>query len=100
MTSASLDHENRKRSMLIPFIFPAFAAREVMLAGDFNNWDPNASPMRKGPDGVWHLNVLLEPGRHEYRFVVDGTWQDDPYAQQKTTNNMGGDNCVKYVDAC
>jgi 1,4-alpha-glucan branching enzyme len=39
-----------KQSMLIPFIFPAPAAREVMLAGNFNNGDPKASPMRKGPD--------------------------------------------------
>jgi 1,4-alpha-glucan branching enzyme len=77
MKTALLNHDDRKHGLLIPFIFPAFTAREVMLAGDFNNWDPKASPMRKGPDGVWHLNVLLEPGRHEYRFVADGavrTW--------------------------
>ena len=98
MKTASLNHEDRKQSFLIPFIFPAFAAREVMLAGDFNSWDPRVLPMRKGPDGVWHVSVLLEPGPHEYRFVADGAWQDDPYAQQRTPNNRGGENCVKYVD--
>ena len=93
----ALLNDNERRQCLIPFAFPAPAAREVTLAGDFNNWDPKASPMRKGPDGVWHLNVQLEPGRHEYRFVADGAWQDDPYAQQRTANNVGGENCVKSV---
>jgi len=53
--------------------------------------------MRKGADGVWRLNVPLKPGRHEYRFVVDGEWQDDPAAEYRTTNAMGGENCVKTV---
>src|SRR5207249_2357426 len=49
------------------FAFPDPAARQVSLAGDFNNWDTKAGPMHKGPDGVWHLSVALKPGRHEYR---------------------------------
>jgi hypothetical protein len=46
---------------------------------------------------VWHLNVGLKPGRHEYRFIADGVWRDDPNAQQKTANALGGENCVKIV---
>ena len=49
----------------IPFALPGPAARQVSLAGDFNNWDPKAMPMRKGADGVWHLKVALKPGRHD-----------------------------------
>jgi 1,4-alpha-glucan branching enzyme len=80
-----------------PFAFPAPAARQVSLAGDFNNWDPKALPMRKGVDGVWYVSVALKPGRHEYRFIADGIWQDDPAAQQRTANTMGSENCVKTV---
>jgi 1,4-alpha-glucan branching enzyme len=98
MKTAPVSPHDRKQTFLIPFIYPAPAAREVMLVGDFNNWDPKTSPKRKGPEGVWHLNVQLEPGRHEYRFVADGVWQDDPYAQQRTPDKMGGENCVKQVD--
>ena len=54
-------------------------------------------PMYKGSNGVWYLTVSLPPGRHEYRFVADGTWKDDPTAQQKITNAMGSENCVKTV---
>ena len=81
----------------VSFAFTAPAARQVSLAGDFNNWDPKTMPMHKGADGVWHLSVALKPGRHEYRFVADGVWQDDPAAQQRTANALGSQNCVKTV---
>lgn len=79
------------------FAFPAPTAQQVSLAGDFNHWDPNAMPMHKGSDGVWHLNVSLKPGRHEYRFIADGVWQDDPAARQKIANVLGTENCVRTV---
>ena len=79
------------------FAFEAPAARQVCLAGDFNRWDPKANPMHKGPDGRWHLGVALESGRYEYRFVADEIWCDDPAAELKTANVMGGQNCVRIV---
>jgi 1,4-alpha-glucan branching enzyme len=82
-----------------PFSFEAPKARQVSLAGDFNNWDPETMPMYKGSNGVWYLTVSLRPGLHEYRFVADGIWKDDPTAQQKISNSMGTENCVKTVSA-
>jgi 1,4-alpha-glucan branching enzyme len=79
------------------FAFPAPTARQVSLAGDFNNWDPKAGPMQKGSDGVWYLSVSLKPGRYEYRFVADKVWCDDPAAQQKAANTLGTENCVRIV---
>jgi 1,4-alpha-glucan branching enzyme len=79
------------------FAFPAPGAREVSLAGGFNDWNSKSIPMRRGHDGVWRRNVPLKPGRHEYRFVADGVWQDDPAAEQRTANAMGSENCVKIV---
>ena len=55
--------------------------------------------MYKSSNGIWYLNVSLTPGRHEYRFIADGVWQDDPTAQQKIANAMGSENCVKTVSA-
>lgn len=84
-------------SSLTEFDFEAPAARQVSLAGDFNNWDANALPLQKGPDGFWRVSVPLKPGRYEYRFYVDGVWQDDPFAQQRVANPLGSQNCVKIV---
>ena len=89
----SLTNVNRKTQ----FAFAAPTARSVSLAGDFNNWDPKAGPMHKGPDGVWHLSVALKPGRHEYRFFADDVWCDDPAAKQKSANSLGTENCVRFV---
>jgi 1,4-alpha-glucan branching enzyme len=94
-----LSNDKGTQQHTIPFTFPAPGARKVSLAGDFNNWDPEAMPMYKGTDGVWYLSVSLNPGRHEYRFVADGVWQDDPAAQQRTANTMGTENCVRTVAA-
>ena len=96
MNTSLLNIKSSKPSS-IQFAFPAPEARQVSLAGDFNNWDSKATPMHKGTDGVWHVGVTLKAGRHEYRFVADGVWQDDPAAQQRTTNALGTQNCVKTV---
>jgi 1,4-alpha-glucan branching enzyme len=79
------------------FALQAPAARQVSLAGDFNDWDPKAALMHKGPDGVWHLSVALKPGRYEYRFFADAVWCDDPAAPQRVANSMGTQNCVRIV---
>ena len=81
--TTELSNDRNGRHITIPFVFPAPAARRVSLAGDFNNWDPEDMPMYKGSDGVWYLTVSLPPGRHEYRFVADGVWQDNPAVRIK-----------------
>jgi 1,4-alpha-glucan branching enzyme len=81
------------------FTFRAPTTRQVSLAGDFNNWDTQAAPMHKSPDGIWRLGVPLGPGRYEYRFYADGVWQDDPSAQQRAANPLGTENCVRIVGA-
>jgi putative ABC transport system permease protein len=50
---------------------------EVSLAGDFNGWNPNLQPMTKEGD-EWVANLILTPGRHVYKFVVNGQWLTDP----------------------
>lgn len=89
--------DTKIQSPLIQFSYPDPRAQRVCLAGDFNNWDQKSMPMRKGSDGIWRTSVPLKPGRHEYRFLADGVWQNDPAAQQKTANIMGSENCVRIV---
>lgn len=52
-------------------------AEEVYLAGDFNGWNPTSIPCTK-QDGKWIAKVFLESGKHEYKFIIDGTWTTDP----------------------
>ena len=85
------------RTNIVRFDFQAPDAQIVSLAGDFNGWDVNALLMKKDKKGNWKANVNLEPGRYEYRFYADGTWQDDPNAQERVDNSFGGQNSVRIV---
>lgn len=49
-------------------------AQVVFLAGTFNQWNPDATPMAKDPEGDWSAAVDLKPGRYKFKFVVDGAW--------------------------
>lgn len=72
------------------------SAREVSLVGDFNGWDAEATPMVREESGrTWSARVPLEPGRHEYAFVVDGQrWVVDPLALQVPDAGFGPTNAV------
>ena len=48
------------------------------MAGDFNAWNTEATPMKKGRGGKWAVYLDLPPGRYEYKFVVDGEWCCEP----------------------
>lgn len=63
------------------FLFLAPQAKHVSWIGDFNNWSPNAHPMKRQPDGGWTIQVPLPHGHHRYLFLVDGVPTLDPRAQ-------------------
>lgn len=50
----------------------------MFLAGTFNDWRPDATPMQLDAEGTWSVPLELEPGRYEYKFVVDGEWRAAP----------------------
>ena len=79
------------------FRLDAPQARAVFLAGSFNDWDPVVRPLKRNAKGIWTTRISLEPGTHEYRFWVDGEWQDDPACQELQHNQYGTSNCVVRV---
>ena len=81
----------------IKFEFSAPEAEEVSLAGNFNQWNTQANPMKKDKKGIWKATLSLESGRYEYRFLVDGNWENDPVCSSCVVNEFGGKNCVRIV---
>ena len=69
-------------SVYVRFVLYAPTAKQVAVAGTFNQWDRNASPLvRVGGGGVWAITLALPQGHHQYAFVVDGEqWVADPAA--------------------
>lgn len=69
-------------------------AKEVFLAGDFNQWTP--APMALVND-EFRLSLHLAPGRYEYKFVVDGQWCNDTAAAESAPNAFGTTNSMVQV---
>ncbi len=88
----------KNKTKKVPFEFLKPDAQKVSLAGDFNNWDPKMSLMKKDKKGVWKVTVSLKPGRYEYRFLVDGNWENDPACCDCVPNEFGSQNCVRIID--
>ncbi|MBD3368611.1 MAG: hypothetical protein GF405_10655, partial [Candidatus Eisenbacteria bacterium] len=85
----------------VRFTVEAPDASSVHLAGEFNAWDPEATPMSdEDGDGVWEVVVDLQTGRsYQYKFVIDGgaEWRPDPDNPERVDDNYGGYNTVMAV---
>jgi len=82
----------------IKFTYHDPEAGEVFLAGDFNGWSTSATPMSKLESGDWVATVQLGPGKHEYKFVVDGAWITDFDNPDSKPDPYGGVNSIVEVD--
>jgi len=94
-SGASAPNVGKKR---VNFTVHAPHAREVAVAGTFNDWDPSSRPLKRAEDGSWTVTFFLAPGKYEYRFVVDGIWTDDPCCTTRCWNRYGGENCILEVE--
>jgi hypothetical protein len=87
-----------KTGKKVSFEFKAEPDCEVFVAGTFNNWEPKQHQMRDNPDsGHYKTTLSLPPGRHEYKFVVNGQWRLDTACPVSVPNNHGSLNSVISV---
>jgi 1,4-alpha-glucan branching enzyme len=71
---------------------------QVCVVGTFNNWDPAVNPMKDNPGSGHCLAITrLQPGRHEYKFIVNGEWRVDPNCAESVPNDQGSLNSVIAV---
>ena len=63
----------------VVFALP-FSRRATALVGDFNGWNPSATPFAESLDQRrLEASVALPPGTHAYRIVVDGNEMLDEF---------------------
>lgn len=76
---------------LVRLMFDASDAQRVAVAGDFNGWDAEASPLSRDEGSHrWSVTLALRAGEHRYAFVVDGTrWVPDPRAEHSVEGENG-----------
>ncbi|MCI0398378.1 MAG: isoamylase early set domain-containing protein [Chloroflexi bacterium] len=69
----------------------------VYLVGEFNGWNPTATPMKYSPKNkAFRATLALEPGQdYQFRYLVNGQhWCNDWAADRYVANGLGQDNCV------
>jgi len=76
----------------ITFTIEVLGANHVSLMGDFNEWDEKVHPMKQYENDIWKKTVFLDPGRYEYKFLVDGQWHIDPNNYNLCPNRFGTNN--------
>ena len=81
--------KNKTQKRRVTFKLEASEAREAILVGDFNSWDVKKHRMKADGKGRWAKIVTLTHGRYEYKFLVDGEWQNDPNNEQVVPNSFG-----------
>lgn len=80
------------------FVTRAPNASRVSLAGDFNDWSPESTPMIPNSNGSCFRTMLpLAPGRYRYRYVIDGNWTHDPHNDCCEANPFGDVDSVVEV---
>lgn len=84
-------------SKLTEFKFYAPQAKRVNVVGSFNNWDTKSLLAKKDSKGNWAVKISLKPGKYEYKFLVDGSWLNDPKCNSCISNNFGTQNCIVIV---
>jgi len=99
MARKDTDMKAKTKEKKVNFELSAPAAKRVALTGSFNAWSSSGISMKKDKSGLWALEVSLNPGRYEYKFIVDGQWWTDPKNPKTITNSFGSQNSIKEVAA-
>ena len=95
--SAALCAGKSSGEKIVDFKFYAPQAKKVELGGCFNNWKANKNPLKKDAAGNWKTSLKLKAGRYQYRYLVDGTWQNAQEPGECVPNAFGSWNCVIEV---
>lgn len=80
----------------VTFVLPTGGSDgQVAVVGDFNTWDPMATPLRQRR-GQWTASVNLAPGRrYSFRYLAEGgRWFNDEAADDYQANEHGGSDSV------
>lgn len=82
----------------VVFRHRAKTGARIGVAGEFNRWSPDATPLRfNARTGLYEGVAEIPPGRCEYRLVVDGVWLTDPGNPSVSVNPYGERNSVLVV---
>ncbi len=78
----------------VHFVYYDPEARQVAVTGEFNQWDRRGTPLLPlGKTGIFYRTMDFQgPVRVEYKLIVDGEWELDPFCPNSIDNGIGEKN--------
>ena len=65
---------------------------EVKVVGNFNEWNTEATALKKLKNGTFKGTVNLEKDKsYEFRYLVDGQWKNEDQADAFAWNDYAAD---------
>jgi len=83
----SWDDERNRKDPLVEFYFDGRPANNVLIVGEFTDWEENPIRMDRISGNLWSKRVILPEGVYKYRYIIDGAWEDDPFCKIKEEEN-------------
>lgn len=84
--------------VVLTFALPATRSTgDVSVAGDFNDWQPSATPLRRVGDQLVGSVMVRSGRRYAFRYFCNGDWFNDESADGYEPNEYGGYDCVVNV---
>ncbi|MGK0412195.1 MAG: 1,4-alpha-glucan branching enzyme [Polaribacter sp.] len=75
----------------VTFTVPAEEASSVAVVGSFNEWNVEATPLKKLKNGSFKGTVDLETGSsYEFRYLVDGEYVNEEEADSSVWSDFAG----------
>ncbi len=75
----------------VTFTVPAEEAKKVAVVGDFNNWSPKESALKKLKNGTFKGTFELPKEQtYEFKYLVDGNFVNEPEADRFQWNDYAG----------
>jgi 1,4-alpha-glucan branching enzyme len=74
-------------------------AEVVTIVGDFNDWSPTKSKMKKLKNGDFTITLPLDCNKeYRFRYLIDANrWENDWFAEKYVPNSFGTEDSVVAV---
>ncbi len=93
-------YSKKAKKCRVTFRIPVeIEAESVSVLGEFNDWDPEANPLKKRKNGTFSTTLSLAAGQaYRFRYLADGeTWFNDDEADGLELNRFGALDTVLVV---
>lgn len=72
---------------------------KASLCGEFNEWNPNAHPLKKRKNGRFSTTLSLKTGKdYRFKYLIDGqNWENDWNADAYVPNCFGTEDSLVRI---